>query len=63
MNMAEETKAPVAKAKGYKLAEGGRIDIPSLGIKVTDEDLKNPNIVAMIARKCPGLFGTAIIPA
>ena len=62
--MADEVKnVPQAKAKGYKLANGGRLDIPRVGIKITDEDLKDPNIVALIQRKAPEVFGKEIVPA
>lgn len=50
-------------AKAYKLAKGAKLDIPKAGIKVTNEDLKNPNVVALIARKAPELFGKEIIAA
>jgi D-alanyl-D-alanine dipeptidase len=61
MKMSENKKEV---AKGYKLAKGAAVDIPKAGLKnVTNDQLKNPTVIALIARKAPEAFGTLIIPA
>jgi hypothetical protein len=64
--MANETNtnAPKATAKGYKLAKGTAVELRGMqGIKIDNESLKNPNILALIAKKCPEAFGTLIVSA
>jgi hypothetical protein len=52
------------KPKGYKLAKGTAIDLPKAGLKgVTNEHLKNPKLIDLIARKCPEAFGVLIVAA
>ena len=65
MNMAEETKPQAQpKARGYKLAKGASLDLTGVPFKVTNETLKDPAKVALIARKCPGAFEQGmIVPA
>jgi hypothetical protein len=62
--MANETNTPAPKAKGYVLAEGLSIELRSLdGIKITNETLKDPGMIQLIAARCPEAFGTLIVPA
>jgi len=58
---------PAPKPKVWKLAKGQRADLPSpFGlVKVTNEDLKNPKILAMISQievqTGNKLFGTVFV--
>jgi hypothetical protein len=62
--MANETNATAPKAKGYVLAEGVSIELRGMdGFKITNDTLKEPGMIALIARKCPEAFGTLIVPA
>jgi len=62
--MANEVTNNAPKAKGYKLAKGHRVELRGMeGIKIDNEALKNPNIIALIAKKCPEAFGTLIVNA
>lgn len=64
--MANETNAPAPapKAKGYVLAQGTSVELRGLdGIKVTNDMLKQPGMIALIAARCPEAFGTLIVPA
>jgi hypothetical protein len=62
--MANETNTTAPKAKGYVLAEGVSIELRGLdGIKITNETLKEPGMIQLIAARCPEAFGTLIVPA
>ncbi len=57
----ETTKAPKAMPKGFKLAKGAAMDLRGVNFKVTNELLKNPNVIAVIQRNCPEAFSEGLI--
>lgn len=57
----ETTKAPKATPKGFKLAKGAAMDLRGVNFKVTNELLKNPNVIAVIQRNCPEAFSEGLI--
>jgi hypothetical protein len=62
--MANETNAPAPKAKGYVLAQGTAVELRGLdGIKITNDTLKQPGMIALIQARCPEAFGTLIVAA
>ena len=47
--MADETKtAKAVTPKGFKLVKGAAMDLRGVNFKVTNELLKNPNVIAVI---------------
>ena len=63
--MADETKtAKAVTPKGFKLvkgAAGAAMDLRGVNFKVTNELLKNPNVIAVIQRNCPEAFSEGLI--
>jgi hypothetical protein len=47
--------------KGFKLAKGAAMDLRGVNFKVTNELLKNPNVIAVIQRNCPEAFSEGLI--
>mgnify|MGYP001381360062 FL=1 len=60
--MADETKtAKAVTPKGFKLVKGAAMDLRGVNFKVTNELLKNPNVIAVIQRNCPEAFSEGLI--
>ena len=60
--MADETKTVKAVTpKGFKLVKGAAMDLRGVNFKVTNELLKNPNVIAVIQRNCPEAFSEGLI--
>ncbi len=60
--MADETKtAKAVTPKGFKLVRGAAMDLRGVNFKVTNELLKNPNVIAVIQRNCPEAFSEGLI--
>lgn len=60
--MADETKtAKAVTPKGFKLVKGAAMDLRGVNFKVTNELLKNPNVIAVIQRNCPEAFSDGLI--
>ena len=60
--MADETKtAKAVTPKGFKLVKGAAMDLRGVNFKVTNELLKNPNVIVVIQRNCPEAFSEGLI--
>lgn len=60
--MAEEIKtAKAVTPKGFKLAKGVALDLRGVNFQITNEALKNPNVIAVIQRNCPEAFSEGLI--